>query len=101
MAQRIYKLWQTRFTEAWHQLSGDEQTRLFGQVQEALSTAGGKEVVVCDAAWSNEEWPYFGLEEFPDADAVRRHQQILADLGWPRYVESRSFLGTHLVLPAP
>lgn len=99
MAEPIYKLWQGRFTEAWHQLPDDEQRRLLGLVLQALTNAGGKELVVCNAAWSNERWPVFGLEEFPDVDAVQRHEQMLLDLNWARYVESRTTLGTTLVLP--
>lgn len=99
MAQPVYKLWQTRFKEAWHQLSEPEQQQLLGSVQEAMATVGGRVVVVCSAGWSNEEWPYFGVEEFPDLEAVQRHEEILAGLNWPRYVDSRSTLGTEFVLP--
>jgi hypothetical protein len=99
MAQPVYKLWQGRFTEAWHQLPQEEQRRMLNQVTEALNTAGGKELVVCSAAWSNERWPFFGVEEFPDLDALQRHEQILTDLNWARYIESRTTLGTELVLP--
>lgn len=99
MAQPIYKLWHGRFTEAWHRLSEQEQQQLLGQVQEALRTAGGKAVVICSAAWSNERWPYFGVEEFPDVDAVQRHEELLDGLSWARYIESWSTLGTELVLP--
>jgi hypothetical protein len=55
--------------------------------------------VICSAAWSNERWPFFGVEEFPDLDAVQRHEQILTDLNWARYIESRTTLGTELILP--
>jgi hypothetical protein len=99
MAQPVYKLWQGRFTEAWHRLPPDEQQRLLGLVQQALDTAGGKELVLCNAAWSNERWPFFGLEEFPDLEAVQRHEQILIDLNWARYMESRTALGTQFTLP--
>lgn len=99
MAQPIYNLWQGRFTEAWHQLAEQEQQRLLGLVAEALNTAGGKELILCSAAWSNERWPFFGVEEFPDLEAVQRHDQILSDLNWARYIESRSTLGTELILP--
>ena len=99
MAQPIYKLWQARTTEAWHQLSQEDQQRLLGKVMEALDTAGGKELVICDAAWSNERWPVFGVEEFPDIEAVQRHEQLLTDLNWARYIESRSTLGTELIVP--
>ena len=77
----------------------EEQQRLLSLVMEALTTAGGKELVLCSAAWSNERWPFFGLEEFPDLEAVQRHEQILTDLNWARYIESRTTLGTELILP--
>ena len=99
MAQPIYKLWQGRFTEAWHQLPEQEQQRLLGQVMEALNTTGGRELVVCDAAWSNERWPVFGVEEYPDLEAVQRHEQLLTDLSWARYIDSRTTLGTELIVP--
>jgi hypothetical protein len=95
----VYKLWQGRFTEAWHQLPQEEQQRLLSRVQEALKMAGGKELVICSAAWSNERWPFFGVEEFPDLGAVQRHTQILIELNWTRYIDSRTTLGTQFVLP--
>ena len=99
MAQSIYKLWQARFREAWYQLSEQEQQRLLTQGAEALNTVGGKELVICTASWSSERWPFFGLEEFPDMEAVQRYEQLLTDLNWARYMDSRSTLGTELILP--
>lgn len=95
----VYKLWQGRFTEAWHQLPQGERQRLLGLAEQALNTAGGKELVICSAEWSNERWPFFGVEEFPDMEAVQRHTQILTEIPWGRYMESRTSLGTQLVLP--
>jgi hypothetical protein len=95
----VYKLWQGRFTEAWHQLPQGEQQRMLGLVQRALDTAGGKELVLCSAAWSNERWPFFGVEEFPDMDAVHQHTRLLTELTWGRYMDSRTTLGTQFVLP--
>ena len=93
MSESVYKSFQLRPTEAWYQLSKEEQ-RLLTAVAEALEGVGGKQVVLCSSGWSNEQWPFFGLEEFPDLGAVQRHQQILLDLDWARYVESRTTLGT-------
>ena len=94
MAQPIYKLWQSRWTEAWHQLSKEEQARLGAQVDAALGQVGGKRLVLCESAWANEQWQAFGVEEFPDLEAVQKHTQILNDLNWFRYLESRTLLGT-------
>jgi hypothetical protein len=99
MAQPIYKLWQGRMTEAWHQLPQQEQQRLLSRVMDALNSVGGRELVICDAAWSNERWPVFGVEEFPDLEAVQRHEQLLVDFNWLRYIESRTTLGTELQVP--
>ena len=99
MVQPIYKLWQGRPTEAWHRLPQEEQQRLLGKVMDALSRAGGKELVACSAAWSNERWPLFGLEEFPDLEAVQRHTQMLMDLNLARYIDSRTTLGIQFTLP--
>jgi hypothetical protein len=100
VAQPIYKLWQARFTEAWHQLPAEEQQRLFGAVAEALNVVGGREPVLCAAGWSDERWPFFGVQTFPDLEAVQRHDQLLADLNWARFIESRSTLGTELAMPS-
>ncbi len=96
MTQPLYKLWQGRFTEAWYQLSQDEQQQLLAQVAQALPDVGGRTLTMCSAVWANEEWPFFGLEQFPDLDAVQQHARILTELNWSRYIMSRSTLGTEL-----
>src|SRR5215207_9226193 len=84
VAQTIYKLWQGRFTEAWHQLPQEEQQRLLGLVMQALDTVGAKELVLCSAAWSDERWPFFGVEEFPHLEGCPK----------PRADPDRPQLGT-------
>ena len=37
-----------------------------------------------------------GLEEFPDLEAVQRHERMLTELNLLRYIESRTTLGTEL-----
>ncbi len=94
MAQPIYKFFQVRWTEAWYQLSQGEQKQLMTKVEEALAQVGGKNVVLCFSGWSNERWIAFGVEEFPDMEAVHKHSQLLNELNWFRYLESRTTLGT-------
>lgn len=94
MTGPIYKLFRARFTEAWHQLSQEEQESLTAKVIEAVEKAGGKSLVLCDSMWASEEWHYFGVEEFPDIEAVQRHAELLNELNWLRYVESSTVLGT-------
>jgi len=98
MAQPIYKLWQARFTEAWYQLSSEERRQRLAQVQGTLDQVGGKMVVICNSDWSNEQWRVFGVEEFPDIEAVHKHTKLLNELEWYRYLDSVSTLGTKLEL---
>lgn len=94
MAQPIYKLFLGNMTEAWHQLSAEEQHTLLGKVNAALDKAGGKRVISFDPSWSTEQWHFGGVEEFPDIKAVMKHTKLLADLKWDRYVQSMTVLGT-------
>jgi hypothetical protein len=94
MAQKIYKMFQVkRFLEPWYQLSKDEQDELVAKVNQALEDVGGKRLVLCDALWSS-DMLCFGVEEFPDIEAVQKHAQLLAELNWFRYTESEAVLGT-------
>jgi hypothetical protein len=94
MAGPIYKLFMVRFNRSMYELSEEEQRALSDKVREALEQVGGKTVVMCASGWANEQWQYFGVEEFPDIEAVQKHTQLLHELSWPRYVESVSMLGT-------
>jgi len=94
MAQPIYKLFLIKPLEASYQLSQEEKDSLFAKVDEALKKVGGKRIVVCKSGWSSEQWPFFGVEEFPDIEAVQKHSELLDELNWFRYIESTTVLGT-------
>ena len=94
MAGPIYSLFMFKPTQAWYQLSKEEQDKLMAKVGEALDRVGGKSVLMCNSAWSNEQWLGFGVEEYPDIEAVQKSKQILLELDWYRYVEGVSLLGS-------
>jgi hypothetical protein len=94
MTTPVYKLYMGKMKEAWHQLPKDEKDALLAKVQAALGKAGGKPVIMCNPSWCTEQWHFWGVEEFPDIDAVQQHTHLLAELHWERYVESISMLGT-------
>jgi hypothetical protein len=74
-------------------LSEEGQHALLGKVHDALDKVGGKRVISCDPTWSNEEWHFWGVEEFPDIETVMKHTKLLADLKWERYVDTITVLG--------
>jgi hypothetical protein len=94
MGNPIFKFWMCRVTEAWYQLSEEEQNAHLAKINESLEAAGGKRIVACQTAWSSEQWQYVGVEEFPDIEAVQKHTADLEELGHFRYLESASILGT-------
>jgi hypothetical protein len=94
MAGPVYKMFRARWKEAWFALSEEEQKTLGAKVVDALKQAGGKEVIFCNSSWSSEQWWAFGVEEFPDLEAVQQHTKLLEELNWMRYVEAETLLGT-------
>jgi hypothetical protein len=99
VAQEIYHLWMARPTEAWYQLSREEQDKLFAKASEALAQVGGKEVVSCNSGWASEEWPFWGVELYPDIEATLKHTELLGAFNWFRYMESKTLLGTRPPTP--
>jgi hypothetical protein len=96
MAQPIYKLYMFRNVEAYYQLSQNERNELLGKIDAALQKAGGKRLITCNSSWSSEQWPVFGVEEFPNIDAVQQHAEALTELNLSRYLVSMTLLGTEL-----
>jgi hypothetical protein len=94
MAQPIYKLFMFSNSEAYYQLPQNERNDLLGKIDAALQNAGGKRIVSCNSSWSSEQWPVFGVEQFPNIEAVQQHAEALAELNLSRYVVSISVLGT-------
>jgi hypothetical protein len=92
---QIYKCYIVRRpTEAFFSLSEDQQRSLLEKVQQALKDAGGESVVMCDIRWATDGGFVFGVEVFPNLEAVQEHNRLLNQLNWTRYIEAESYLGT-------
>ena len=65
------------FTEAWYQLSKEEQDVLWSKVEEADQRAGAKWHIICNTRWADEEIFDWAVPEYPDYDAC---QQKVAEL---------------------
>ena len=81
-------------TEAWYQLSKEEQDHLMARQGESFEKTGGKTIAFADSAWSNEEWMFFGVHEYPDLESLQEHTKRLEEIQWFRYVTSKVILGT-------
>jgi hypothetical protein len=48
-----------------------------------------------DCRWSNEEWQFIGIEEWPNLEAIEKRAKFeKEELQTFRYVESKTILGT-------
>ncbi len=67
------------------------------QIYSASDKAGMVSIL---GAWirpNNEEWTAFLLERYPSIDAFYEKYALMENLGWYKYVEARSYLGTAIM----
>lgn len=90
----IYHLFIVRgYREAYYQLSTEERDQFWARVGESGRTAGAKVLVGCYSRWSNEIYPFWGVEEFPDLQAVQQSKRINEKNQHFRYIESETYIG--------
>ena len=84
------------FTEAWYQLSKEEQSNLWSKVEEVDKRAGGKWLILCNSRWADEAIFDWGVLEYPDMEAYQKKVEELEKLQWWRYFSTKSILGTKM-----
>jgi hypothetical protein len=94
----IYKLYMMKPKEAGYSLSKEEQRALIKSdsdlSRKMMGQLGGRAIFSCDCFWSTEDWLLFGVEEYPDIEAVQESTRAFREMGWFKYFESRILLGT-------
>ena len=95
MSQTIYKVFMAKYTEAWYQLSAEQQQVQNNKVNEALKKVGGESVLFCVLP-GGQPWIGWGVEKFPDMEAVQNHTMMLIQIDHMRYLVSEEYLGTEI-----
>ena len=90
----IYVFFRFRWTAAWYQLSPTEQDALQAKIGDLGPRFGSTTFLIYKSSWSNERWFAFGVQEFPDVQSVQKYSAALEELGWLRYIDSETMLGT-------
>jgi hypothetical protein len=96
MAQPIFVVFFAKFKEPYYKLTKAEQDKLDEQSTAALKQVGAERIVACMSFWANEKWLGWGVEKYPDIEAVQKHAMILYELNWFEYFESKTYLGTEM-----
>jgi hypothetical protein len=84
------------YTEAWHQLSKNEQDNLWSKVTDVDKQAGAKWLIGCNSRWSDEGIYVWGVLEYPSMEAYQQKVEALEKLNWWRYWSAKSILGTKM-----
>lgn len=89
----IYKVWMMNYKPAWYELSKSEQDVVAEKVATSLAQVGGKRLLVATSLWADEKWAAWGIEEFPNIEAVMQFAGMEFEAQGFRYMKSWSTLG--------
>jgi hypothetical protein len=84
------------YTEAWYQLTKEEQDSLWAKVQAIDARAGATWKILCDSRWADEEIYDWAVIEYPDIEAYQEKVAALEKLQWWRYFSAKTILGTRM-----
>ena len=96
MAQPVYKVWMSKFTSAWYDLSKEEQDKLGVKEQEAMKQVGGEQLMIRVCVWASEEWDAWGVDKFPSIEAAQQYAMVLFNMGHYKYIKAKSYLGIEM-----
>ena len=91
----IIRLFFAKMKEAFINLPEEEKAKFMIKDRENLDNLGMKAVSMIDCSWSNDEWDYIGVEQWPTKEAIEKREKFENDeLEIYKYVESKTCLGT-------
>ncbi len=91
----IIRLFFAKMKKEFIDLPEEEKMAFMRKDRGNLDELGMKAVSMIDCSWSNEEWDYIGVEQWPTMEAVEKREKFeKEELKVFRYVESKTYLGT-------
>ena len=91
----IIRLLFAKIKEAFYKLSEEETQEFMLKDRKNLDELGCKVIMMIDCRWSNEEWNYIGVEEWPTIEALEKRAKFeYEELKKYRIIESKTYLGT-------
>ena len=91
----VIRLYFAKMKDAFGDMSEEERMAFMRKDRENLDRLGMKAVSMIDCSWSNDEWDYIGVEQWPSMEAIEKREIFEnEELGVFKYVESKTLLGT-------
>jgi hypothetical protein len=94
MAKSVYFLYLAKTRPSWFQLPEKEQAAMVAKLRQSVADVGGKSLISPDCSWSSGRWDLFGVEEYPNIEALQKHIADQRQIGFTQHVEEQDFLGT-------
>jgi len=91
----IIRLFFAKMKEAFNNLPDEEKLAFMKRDRQNLDKLGMKAVTMVNCSWSNEDWDYIGVEQWPSMAAIEEREQFENEvLGVSKYIVSKTILGT-------
>ncbi len=91
----IIRMMFVKMKEAFHSLSEEEKAAFMQRDRQNLDALGMRALAMVDCRWSNEDWDFIGVEEWPAVEVLEERARFEREqLATYRYIESQSFVGT-------
>lgn len=91
----IIRLFFAKMKAEFIDLPEEEKVAFMQKDRGNLDELGMKAVSMIDCSWSNEEWDYIGVEQWPTMEAIEKREKFeKEELEIFKYVESKTYLGT-------
>ena len=91
----IIRLLFAKIKEVFYNLSEEEKMEFMVKDRKNLDELGCKVIMMIDCRWSNEEWNYIGIEEWPSLESLEKRAKFeYEELEKFKIIESKTYLGT-------
>ena len=91
----IIRFFFAKMQQEFIDLPEEEKMAFMTKDRKNLDELGMKAVSMVDCSWSNKEWDYIGVEEWPNKEAIEKREKFeKEELKISKYVKYKIYLGT-------
>lgn len=91
----IIRLYFAKMKEAFSNLPDEEKLAFMKRDRQNLDKLGMKAVTMVNCSWSNDDWDYVGVEQWPSMAAIEEREKFENEvLEVSKYIVSKTILGT-------
>ena len=91
----IIRFYFAKMKAAFGELPDEEKIAFMRKDRENLDALGMKAVSMVNCSWSNDEWDYVGVEQWPSMEAIEKREEFEnEELEVSKYVEFKTILGS-------